>query len=597
MKRNPGMNFAAIAVFLAAVGCGFALHASYPGYLNYDSTDQLGQALTGRFHDWHPPFMALLWSLLLKAFPGPLGMIVFDNLLIWGALAVLAVGLRRSLGRWALLLVAVPLLPGAFNFLGHVHKDALLVALLLGAISTAYLSKQNGISERLRWLFWFLAHLCIVAAFLTRLNAIFALVPLLLYANARFERRWNVALCVAMLILMPLFSKTQSMFLGVEGRSPADSIKTYNLLALSYFSGQNQFPGEWSPENSRQIVESCYTPVQWDVASHAGHPCGFIVRELRQQELWGSPALTRAWLGAIVRNPLGYFRVLCATFKVSVFDPNSRPMLYQATNPWGWGVAEDPARRTTLLARWYVTTSLYDALGRPWFFALLSAGGIALLFTFRAVRTEAGHLSLAVLSSGLIYLLTYFAFNVSAEYRYFYWSGYAAYIGLIVAVLTARGMRRDSRQEDMENGGERVIRFSALGIASLALVLVFVPYGLPTEHRKVTVTPLDSNPIVLMGIHNTATPKWMGRVFEGRVDAANWSKLGNGYQATRADTSLRAELDMLHQSIEVVLGSGPGLGQVLVEEGGFSRVVDTSATRRGILTIIIPPSPNRAVIR
>jgi hypothetical protein len=528
-------GFASISI--ALLGFAFVLHASYPGYLNPDSSVQLEQAMAWRFDDWQSPFPKLLWAALLKLIPGPAGFIVFNNVLIWGATVALALAMRRFIGAWSILLVAVPFFPGAFNFLGNAHVDAMLVAWLLAAAASAYISRRDDISARMRLVMQILANLFIVAAFLTRLNAVFCLVPLLLYANARLGLRRNLLLCMVLIVSMPLLYKIQNAVLDVTPTSVGDSIKVYNLLGLSHSERRNLFPGEWSEPQSREIVNACYSPVQWDTAWKG--QCGFIFAELQRQQLWGSSQLTRAWLREIFDHPVAYFSVLAATFNRSMFEPNSRAMLYQTPNPWNWAVADNPPRPTTELAQQYIRSEFNDLVGRPWVYALLSALGVVLLFRTRAVATEEGRFALAILVSGLVYLLTYFVFNVSMEYRYFYWSGFATYIGLVVvlASFSGRALRRialESATPDI------VLCIPSLTIAALAAALVAFPYDPPTERRIVTITPLGPGPVMVTGVHNAATPKWMLVNFEGRVDPMAWVREDAGYRSSRASAFPRA---------------------------------------------------------
>lgn len=577
-------GFASIAI--ALLGFAFVLHASYPGYLNGDSLHQLKQTFSGQIDDWHSPTVILLWSMLHKLLPGPAGFMVFNNVLIWMAAAILALAMRHRIGAWSILLAAVPLFPGLFNYLGNVHVDAMLVAWLMATACAAYISRRENISARMRLVMWILANLFIVAAFLTRLNAIFCLVPLLLYANARLGLRRNLLLCVVLIVAMPVLYKAQNTVLKVTEGAPSESIKVYNLLALSYYERRNLFPGKWTEQQSRDIVNACYSPVQWDTA-WVGR-CRFIVDELNWQKLWGNPELTRTWLREVLSHPASYFSVLAATFKRSMFEPNSRAMLYNTPNRWNWEVADNPPRPSTELAQRYIRSEFNDQAGRPWVYASLSALGIVLLFRTRAVASEEGRFALAILASGLIYLLTYFVFNISAEYRYFYWCGFAAYIGLVVALASASAglHRRSARQSEKPDA---LLRIPSLTIAALATALVAFPYHLPTERRIVTVTPLDLKPVILTGVHNAATPKWMGLNFEGQVEPMAWVREGAGYRSIQPYRPLVVELETLKQDVDVVLATGPGMGAVAVEEAGFYRRLDTSADQTGSTTVSLPP--------
>ncbi|MHB1402285.1 MAG: GtrA family protein [Thiobacillus sp.] len=575
------LGFASIAI--ALFGFAFVLHASYPGYLNPDSSVQLEQAIGWRFDDWQSPFPKLLWAVLLKLIPGPVGLIVLNNVLIWGTTLALALAMRRFIGAWSILLVAVPFFPGAFNFLGNAHVDAMLVAWLLAAATSAYISRRENISARMRLVMQILANLLIVTAFLTRPNVIFSLVPLLLYANARLDFRRNLLLCVALIVAMPMLNKIQNKVLEVTPSSVVDSIKVYNLLALSYHERRNLLPGEWTEPQSRDIVNACYSPVQWD-AAWTGQ-CGFIYVELQRQQLWGSSQLTRVWLRETFDHPVVYFSALAATFKTSMFEPNSRAMLYQTPNPWNWQVADNPPRPTTELAQRYILSAFNDQVGRPWVYVVLSALGIVLLFRTRAGATEEGRLALAILTSGLVYLLTYFVFNVSAEYRYFYWCGFATYIGFVVALASVISRRRAARQSEKPDA---LLRAPTLVIAALAAALVAFPYDLPTEQRIVTITPLGPEPVMVTGVHNAATPKWMGQNFEGRIESTAWVREGTGYRSTRPYSPLVVELETLKQDIDVVVVTGPGMGSATVEGAGFQRRMDTAAAQTGSATVSLP---------
>lgn len=582
--RITATSFSIIVIAMA--GFVFVLHASYPGYLNPDSLVQLEQAIIWRFDDWQSPFPKLLWSVLLKLIPDPVGFIVLNNVLIWGATLALALAMRRFIGAWSILLVAVPFFPGAFNFLGNAHVDAMLVAWLMAAACTAYISRRENVSARMRLVMQILANLFIVTACLTRLNAIFSLVPLLLYANARLGLRWNLLLCVALVVAMPALNKMQNKVLEVTPTSVVDSIKVYNLLALSYYERRNLFPGEWSELQSREIVNACYSPVQWDAAWKG--QCSFIYAELQRQQLWGSSQLTRAWLREIFSHPGAYFSVLAATFKKSMFEPNSRAMLHQTPNPWNWQVAVNPPRPTTELAQDYIRSDFNDYAGRPWVYALLSALGIVLLFRTRVVASEEGRFALAILVSGLVYLLTYFVFNVSAEYRYFYWCGFAAYIGLVVALASVASPRHRSVALQSEKP-DAMLRAPSLVIAALAVALVLFPYHLPTEWRTVIITPLGPEPVMVTGIHNAATPKWMNQNFEGRIKPMAWVREDAGYRSSQAYSPLIIELKMLKQDVNVVLATSPGMGAVTIEETEFYRRVDTAADQTGRTTVSLPP--------
>ncbi len=586
--RPPPRSLPWMAFALALAGAAFSLHAHYPGHINPDSFQQLRQILDGRLEDWHSPFMAMVWSQLLEFLPGPVGFIVLVNGLVWGSLAMLATAVGRRCGMPALLLVALPLLPGVSNYLGNVHKDALLVAWLLSACCAAFLAgrQRPALSARLAQA---AANVLLLAAFLTRPNAIFALLPLLLYANRRLRPRGMVLATLAATLSMPVVMTLQNRLLEVKPMHGGDSIKTFHLLALSYFEGRNLFPGAWSEEQSDRIVNACYTPVQWDNASRWGK-CGFIYHSLERQGLWGSSELTKRWLGELARHPLEAYSAMAATFRKSVRNPNSRVMLYRSSTSEriNWVIQTDPPRLSTRLARRYLHGRFNDLLGRPWLFAMVSALAVAWLFGARLLALAEGRLALAVLCSGMLYQSSYFATTVSAEARYFYWSAVAAWLGMALTALAALARRRGTLPAMAPEPG---LRLAVALLTGLSVGLVAGPFKLPTERRTVHIEVLGAAPITVTKLRTASIPNWMAIGLEGRVEAPGWRRDGPAYSADGRAGVLTATITTLLQDLELEYRTGPGLGRMRVTTEGFDHVIDTAAPQAGTQRRLLPPPP------
>ncbi len=580
------------AVLLALAGAAFVVEASYPGYLNPDSVDQLGQAVGGRFNDWHSPFMALLWRGLLLAAPGPVGPLLLQCALVWGGLAALAMLLAPRSGWPSLLLLGVPLLPGTFNYLGTIHVDALLAGWLLAALPCILVADQETIvSGRRRAAARIAANALLLCAVLTRPNAIASAVPLLLLANRGLGRRRMALASGGTLLAIPLLLWLQAGLLQAARLHSADSIETYDLMALSYHERQNLFPGHWTAAQAHDITSSCYTPVQWDPA-RIGH-CSFIMEGLRRQGLWGSSRLAGAWLHAVARHPLGMVTMWLPSFRLALFDPNSRSMFYRADNRWGWRVADDPPRPAAALSRRYVDWPVARFLGRPASHALLSAAGVLLLLRRGAAIRGEGRLALAVLCSGLAYLLSYLPILVSAEYRYFYWCGFAAYVGLVLTALAIRARSPGQLPFPPPPAGRAGLVLSA---AALALVTTCAVATLPITHRVVAVTPLGDGPMRVDAIRDANVLPWRRRDFPDRVEARGWHRDADGYVADGSGTPLVARIDGLDEDLEVLLRAPPS-ARMLIASDGFARSVGTGPG--GDLSVIVParPAPPPAIGR
>lgn len=575
-SRNGVVSLPVLVSILAVVAIGFVLYASYPGYMNPDSVNQLTQIHTGKYSDWHSPFSTLVWAAIHEVIPGPFSFIILINVMIWGGIALLTIVFSRRVGLWSLAILAVPFLPGAFNFLGNVHKDVLLTAWLLAASVSGYMANRDGLSSRQRVAFLVAANLLLAAAFLTRMNSIFALLPILVYVNHRLGWRRNLVVSVMMLVLMPAAHLAILKLTQAHSSHPADSIKTFQLLGLSYIEGENLFPGKWSDEQSKRVVDACYTPIQWDTAALWGK-CDFINRQLGRQKLWGSERLTGKWIAEALRHPLGLYSIMSATFHKSLFDPNSRSMFYKPgkSDLFDWEVKTDPPRFATKLVQAYVTSSYNDRLGRPVVFVVIALVALVFLIGTRTRVSEEDLFAITVICSGLIYLLSYLFVTVSAEYRYFYWSAYSIYLGTVI-ILISTGIK--AREVDGYSFVKR-LKYALILLLAIAAGSVGGSTGLPPLYRQVSLTPLDERGVTLRTLGRASTPDWMGTGIRGDLSPHDWQVDKQGlFKANSSNGTLTTTLATQGMAIEVEFVTGKGSGRVRIESDGYSEVIDLAST-------------------
>lgn len=596
VSRKPGtegryMMALLIGAAFVLSNVAFILYASYPGYLNPDSVYQLVQVHTGKFEDWHPPFSTLVLYATHSLVPGPFGYAILVNVLIWGGIALLAYTSSQRIGPWALLLLVIPYLPGAYNMLGNVHKDVLLVAWLLAGSALGYMANQAGLRAGKKTRLLVVSNLLLVAAFLTRPNTIFAIVPLLFYINHGFGWRRNLTIGVSLLLLMPFMQIGLLKLTQAKALHPGDSVKTHHLLGLSYLEGENLFPGKWSEVQARKIAEACYTPVQWDTAALWGK-CGFIQEGLNRQKLWGSSALTQAWLSEVIDNPLALFNLMSASFYRSLYYPNSRSMFYNPEMPelFNWAVEMDPPRRATALLHDYVKSKPNDRLGRPFVFVCLSVAALTLLTCARTALNTDGLFAMAVLCSGLLNTISYFALTVSAEYRYFYWSGFAVYIGLILTMLSLFLQNRGTTGRIPIANWLKIGVFTLLGV-SIGLVAAARPF--PSLDRQVSLTPLDEGTITLKSLRRASIPDWMRIGIDGDLSAHDWQTDEEGRpQGSRKHGTLTATIPTQGKAIEIEMQAEASGGRVLVESDGLREVVKLDPSSEKSRTVYVWPTPS-----
>ena len=111
---------------IAVVVAGLVLVGIYafPGFMAFDSYEQLAQARAGQLTDWHPPMMSALWGLFDRVTPGALSMLVLQCGLFLVGLYVL---LRRRLpfARAAVLTLVIFVFPPSLTMMGVILKDSL----------------------------------------------------------------------------------------------------------------------------------------------------------------------------------------------------------------------------------------------------------------------------------------------------------------------------------------------------------------------------------------------------------------------------------------------------------------------------------------
>ena len=162
----------------------------YPGFLCYDSVNQIIEARDGVFSDWHPPLMAIIWRGVGRVAPGSAGMFVLQSSLVWlGLFLVYLAYFKRRAGVWAAPLLCLLLfLPPVAGIAGAIIKDVFMWGALLIAFGAGGFIGGAGQSAYWRWVWFLLSLLALWLAILFRHNAIFATLPMLMFIVHRMFR-------------------------------------------------------------------------------------------------------------------------------------------------------------------------------------------------------------------------------------------------------------------------------------------------------------------------------------------------------------------------------------------------------------------------
>jgi hypothetical protein len=429
----------ALACGIAALtGFGLALVAFYPGVVTVDSAIQLGEARAAAYHDWHPPLMAYIWSMLDRVIPGPPGMLLFNNVLFWSGLALVAYVARLSPLLSAAAILSIGLWPPIFSALAVIWKDVTLAALLLLGFALLWYAHARA-SRRVL----LLAVPLLICAAAWRHNAAAAILPMALWIpfiwtsiGAPRQRASYGRLAAAGLALFVVFSGVTLVMnrsLTNAGRQyPAQQLLLYDLVAISARTGHVYLPASLRSDGEPTIdaLRCVYSPQSvgplFDANAGA---CPLRIVKITDSQRMAD--LSSTWLRAIIAEPRAYLAhrwdVFREQFAIGV-DRVCYP-LHVGQDPDELGNPFQPSRLYRPLLKLHTKVAYGTPLFRGWIY-LVVLGAALLLAALRR-----GPIPVIVLAaSGLLYGLTYLAVGSACPFRLHWWSVVAALTVLLVAV-------------------------------------------------------------------------------------------------------------------------------------------------------------------
>lgn len=438
MPGSPETRRARVAVALIAlIGFAFTLWLFYPGVMTFDARYVYQDMQKHAYGDWQSPAMLWLWMLIDPIAPGTGSILLLTAALYWLAFALIAWVIA---GRSPWLAIVLPLLgfmPPAFVLLGVIWRDVLFGICWLLAAGLAFAAARSAWQVRLP--VQIVAFALFGLGVLLRPNALAAAPILALYLLWPNQFNWRRAAIAYVPAAIAVFALVQVVYYGVfqaQRQHPLHSIMVFDLGGISHFSGENVFPGNWSPEQDRLIVSGCYKPIAWDIY-WTQEPCLFVMGKLEGEKLFGTPAIGSAWLHAVTHHPLAYLE-----HRVSV-----EWQFLAKENLALWTRDLDDADKIIFAdsPRLMALKTVNDTLNRtplfragPWLVLDLSL----CLLVWRRRETSAGAFVLGICGSGAVYVLSFLAVGVATDLRYAYW---AVLAGLAGAMVAAQRPSKDER--------------------------------------------------------------------------------------------------------------------------------------------------------
>jgi hypothetical protein len=392
---------------------------AFPGYMNWDSAEQLSAARHGRYHDFFPPFMSFEWHWIERLIRGPAGMLLLQTwLFVWGVYKVLATRLAPRAA--AIAGAVVCLFPPVLTPMTVVWKDAQMAGYLMAGFALALQPR--------RWQ-RVLGVALLVMATAMRYNTPAAIAPLCLVVCGTwgFRRRLvafgaAVALCLGIVggaaALNALIStghanpwvRTTAVWDIAGTLCRADRMSDAELDQL--LAGT----GHIATRDIQGKLCTVYTPRFYlDVTQGDDH---FFTDPPTQSEV---AARGQAWWRVVREHPGAYLghRVNVMAEVLGLTDDRVWEPVCQTVNPNEARVAE-LHHDFKLSSVQYGLGRLFVRLGktpvyRVWVYAVL-----ALIFLGYALVRRDGFV-LGVLGSGLLYELSLFVASPSVDFRYSHW--------------------------------------------------------------------------------------------------------------------------------------------------------------------------------
>ena len=418
---------ATLAVLAAGWAASVGLNA--PGHLSYDSVIQLLDGRTGRYHTWHPPFMAWLLGLGDAVRGGTALYVAAQSALLFGALAVLVAGARRPGPAALVVATLVCASPLVLVWQGLVWKDVLYADLTVAGFAALAAAARSATStHRAAWTTG--AGVVLAGAALTRQDGALALLAgaaaITLEggrSGAGASRRRAAVVGLAWLLATGALAALASAALStrsVDGNGAAaqlGELQAYDLVgvvARDPAARLDRLPPDLAAQ-VRRAARTEYTPLHNDALLSDG---------ALEAAVGDAPAAVSAqWRETIVQAPLAWAAHRAAVFGELLFTPDLKACRADYTGLSGPSqtlaalhmAPRDTPRDRALFA--------YGARlhGTPVYAHAAYALVAGALAVWLLVRRRAGDVEVAaLLLAALAYAGAFLVIGVACDYRYLY---------------------------------------------------------------------------------------------------------------------------------------------------------------------------------
>ncbi len=470
--RGHFLLVAGVVCVLCSILCLFMF---LPGGFSPDAGNQLDQAL-GLTHlsTWHPVIMSLYWRFLLLISGESVAMLCLMRVLVFWLgifLIVRFIYYKTSNKRLALLPIILGLLPNVLVILHFNWKDSELASYLLLAfgivISISIMSTAKKWQRILKALLLIVSFGLMLYAILVRTNGIFAVVPIfVLWFDQVIRLRWRSVMGlwyyvgVAGIAFLVSFAANQTLTLRFQPKIATATISMYvydivNILPKNQIKNLNISDDlktallGFASGNCSHFNDGGFNVVFWDKACSSGASLTGLQKHSSMDEL------TDLWKNTIAKHPDKWLAYSFTTYANWLTSGSYMPSFYGKYMSKE-GVSIRPrsvyGQRILQVYNDNFGNKWLGLLYEKWFYLLL-----CILLLFVAIKNTAlknRRIILCLLSSSLLYILTYTPAALTPDYRYIFWTVISSLLGLILILCQV-----DWRY--FNNGLKRVWKFKA----------------------------------------------------------------------------------------------------------------------------------------
>lgn len=434
-----------IALFFI-FGLAFLINLAlfYPGYMSPDSLDQLGQALgVIPVNDWHPPIMVFIWSTLIAITGHTSSMLLFQLMIFWLSLGLLAVFIFKSTEsiKRSLLPLVVGIIPPVIAISGVIWKDVQMAYVLaLATVLLLFVSKFKT-KKASKIIIYTLIFGLIIYGALLRYNAIFSVLPIVYVALSNIlakKKAWvRYAVSLIVVAVIPLTGFIFNHFIvHAKSENPLSSVMLDDVININSYESLTQ--------TAPVKIQGMLTMVKRDCEEKQGRMNSYWLclndDQRKTVKTSGYEDLKSYWILTLLNHPLGYMEYRIETFALFIFVPDRYVYIWQKgieANTLDQNV-KSPSLGFALEA--YIKGFGYRHLSflfEPWFWLIVN---IAVLYLARKAVLYKKYIMMLSVSS-LFYILTYIPVVVAADYRYIYWSVIASLFAILLLIIESGTLR------------------------------------------------------------------------------------------------------------------------------------------------------------